>query len=52
LKFLDVNDSFFKFDFSVSKQIATNILRDRNSISYEVSCENKSNKGQFHIYKK
>ena len=50
----NLENSFFKFDFTKknNEDFLTNISYGENGIAYEISCNIKSKKGQFHIYKK
>lgn len=50
----NLENSFFKFDFTKknNENSLTNTSYGENGIIYEISCNIKSKKGQFHIYKK
>ncbi|MCG7219398.1 transporter [Acinetobacter sp. AG3] len=50
----NLENSFFKFDFTKknNEDSLTNTSHGENGIIYEISCNIKSEKGQFHIYKK
>lgn len=50
----NLENSFFKFDFTKknNEDSLTNTSYGENGIIYEISCNIKSEKGQFHIYKK
>lgn len=50
----NLENSFFKFDFTKknNEDYLTNTSYGGNGIIYEISCNIKSEKGQFHIYKK
>ena len=50
----NLENSFFKFDFTKknNEDSLTTTSYGRNGIIYEISCNIKSKKGQFHIYKK
>jgi hypothetical protein len=48
-----VNEGFFKFDINNIKEgFSTNTIYNGDKIVYEISCDIKSQNGQFHIYRK